>query len=88
MTYYNGSETTVFTIIGDGEVLYEHRFSPVDFTEILGKLPADEWQPIAFDIDISGVDVLTIKYYGTNDYVRGNYTISDLGLVDFLLHHE
>lgn len=86
LTYTNGSETVRFTIRGDGQVLYQRDYTGIDY----GQLAASDYATESINLDVSGVDLLTISFYGLNDATEelfglsyGNTTIVDLALIDF-----
>ena len=86
LVYTNGSETVRFTIWGDGQILYQRDYTGIGH----GQLAAEDYATEAIRLDVSGVDLLTIGFYGLNDSTEqlfgmgyGNTTIMDLALIDF-----
>jgi RNA polymerase sigma-70 factor (ECF subfamily) len=88
IAYWDGFETMVFKIEGDGETIYERFYKSEKYDEHVGL----DTFPVDVDIDVSGISELRISYIGADDVVDkpgerpGNYTKSDVGLVVFVVH--
>jgi hypothetical protein len=88
IAYWDGFETMVFKIEGDGATIYERTYKSEKYDEHVGL----DASPVEVDINVSGVAVLKISYTGADDVDDkpgerpGNYTKSDVGLVDFAVH--
>jgi len=91
-SYSNGLDSFRFEVLGDEEVLYSYDFTFDDIKDENREYKSDAFDEHAFEIDISGLDKVVIRYYKLYDRaehffaITNHTTMSEIELIDFQLH--